>query len=239
MTAYSESGGVHKVGCKLGAAEERVGKCSCSVLAEERQDRLHDSAKLSGFGKPSQPAQACTIKTTFKALRIELDCIASEASCKYQTSNDGHSHLHLICSPCSSTEIAPRFLPSSTRPPPHLTSPHRLCIGTGCIAKTVPFCRESTSTSSTMGSISKPQSRSASPASDDFNLLSFDQDLTPLPVYKPAGDAALDFGGLLPAPLKVHEDLTSGCGGQTWPAGVVLARHMLRYHREDLKDASM
>lgn len=78
-----------------------------------------------------------------------------------------------------------------------------------------------------------------STTSEEFNPLAFDQDLTPLPVYKPAGDAALDFGGLLPAPLKVHEDLTSGCGGQTWPAGMVLARHMLRYHRDDLQDARM
>lgn len=83
---------------------------------------------------------------------------------------------------------------------------------------------------------------SASPrstTSEEFNPLAFDQDLTPLPVYKPAGDAALDFGGLLPAPLRVHEDLTSGCGGQTWPAGMVLARHMLRHHRDDLQDARM
>lgn len=83
-------------------------------------------------------------------------------------------------------------------------------------------------------------SRSPSPnSSEDFSPLAFDQDFTPLPEYKPAGDTALDFGGLLPAPLKVHEDLTSGCGGQTWPAGMVLARHMLRHHREDLKHARM
>ncbi|CAN8106250.1 unnamed protein product [Discula destructiva] len=62
-------------------------------------------------------------------------------------------------------------------------------------------------------------------------------DLAPLPVYKPAGDTALDFGGLLSAPLKVHEDLTSGCGGQTWIAGLTLTRHMLRYHRDDLREA--
>lgn len=74
---------------------------------------------------------------------------------------------------------------------------------------------------------------------DGLDFAAFDQDLTPLPEYKPAGDAALDFGGLLPAPLKVHEDLTSGCGGQTWPAGMVLARHMLRYHRSDIQDARM
>ncbi|KAG8170179.1 hypothetical protein KVR01_000924 [Diaporthe batatas] len=77
-------------------------------------------------------------------------------------------------------------------------------------------------------------SRSSSPELDPS---AFGVDFAPLPDYKAAGDTALDFGGLLETPLKVHEDLASGCGGQTWPAGVVLARHMLRYHREELRDA--
>ncbi|KUI61754.1 Putative protein N-methyltransferase YNL024C [Cytospora mali] len=79
-------------------------------------------------------------------------------------------------------------------------------------------------------------SRSSSPEIDPSTI---GVDFAPLPEYKAAGDTALDFGGLLPAPLKVHEDLKSGCGGQTWPAGMVLARHMLRYHRDSLQDARM
>lgn len=78
--------------------------------------------------------------------------------------------------------------------------------------------------------------RSPSP---EFNPLAFDEDLTPLPQYKAAGDTALDFSGLLAEPVKLHEDLKSGCGGQLWPAGMVLAKHMLRYHREELKTARM
>ncbi|KAM7200111.1 protein-lysine methyltransferase METTL21D [Rhypophila sp. PSN 637] len=74
--------------------------------------------------------------------------------------------------------------------------------------------------------------RSPSP---EFNPLAFDEGLTPLPEYKAAGTTALDFSGLLDEPLKLHEDLTSGCGGQLWPAGLVLAKHMLRYHRDELK----
>ncbi|KAK5661469.1 hypothetical protein OQA88_11371 [Cercophora sp. LCS_1] len=77
-------------------------------------------------------------------------------------------------------------------------------------------------------------SRSPSP---EFDPLAFDEELTPLPEYKPAGDTALDFSGLLAEPVKLHEDLKSGCGGQLWPAGMVLAKHMLRYHREELKTA--
>lgn len=81
--------------------------------------------------------------------------------------------------------------------------------------------------------------RSPSPLEKEFDPLTFDLDLTPLPKYKSAAVAALDFGGLLDAPLQVHEDSTSGCGGQTWIAGMTLTSHMLRYHKHDLKDARM
>ncbi|KAB5577663.1 putative methyltransferase-domain-containing protein [Coniochaeta sp. 2T2.1] len=63
------------------------------------------------------------------------------------------------------------------------------------------------------------------------------EDLTPLPEYKAATTTVLDFDGLLSEPLKLHEDLKTGCGGQLWPAGMVLAKHMLRYHRDKLAKA--
>lgn len=74
----------------------------------------------------------------------------------------------------------------------------------------------------------------------DFSPLTFADDMTlPLPAYKAAETSEFDIAGLLSTPLRLREDLTSGCGGQTWPAGMVLAKHMLRYHREDLRDARM
>ncbi|KAG7288499.1 hypothetical protein NEMBOFW57_004852 [Staphylotrichum longicolle] len=76
--------------------------------------------------------------------------------------------------------------------------------------------------------------RSPSP---EFSPLGFGEDLAPLPEYKAAGTTAVDFSGLLGEPLKLHEDLKSGCGGQLWPAGMVLAKHMLRYHRDTLQHA--
>ncbi|KAI0387082.1 putative methyltransferase-domain-containing protein [Hypomontagnella monticulosa] len=79
-----------------------------------------------------------------------------------------------------------------------------------------------------------PPQRTPSP---EFSPLAIGEDLAPLPAYKSAGTASVDFSGLLADPLKLHEDLTSGCGGQTWPAGMVLAKHMLRYHRDDMKDS--
>ncbi|KAK3941248.1 protein-lysine methyltransferase METTL21D [Diplogelasinospora grovesii] len=73
----------------------------------------------------------------------------------------------------------------------------------------------------------------------EFSPLAFDEGLTPLPEYKAAGTTALDFSGLLSEPLKLHEDLKTGCGGQLWPAGMVLATHMLRYHRDKLQNSRL
>lgn len=76
--------------------------------------------------------------------------------------------------------------------------------------------------------------------SPEFSPLAFAEELSvPLPIYKAAQTSNFDISGLLSTPLRLHEDLTSGCGGQTWPAGMVLAKHMLRYHREDMKNARM
>ncbi|CAK7563806.1 MAG: Protein-lysine N-methyltransferase efm6 [Sporothrix epigloea] len=63
--------------------------------------------------------------------------------------------------------------------------------------------------------------------------------IVPLPAYKAAGEIVIDFEGLLnmaPA-LRLREDLSEGCGGQTWPAGMVLAKHMLRYRRPEAANA--
>jgi len=79
-------------------------------------------------------------------------------------------------------------------------------------------------------------SRSSSP---ELDPVAVSEDLTPLPSLKQAGDSDIDFDGQLDRPLKVREDVRSGCGGQTWPAGLVLGKHMLRYHREELQDARM
>ncbi|KAK0741187.1 putative methyltransferase-domain-containing protein [Schizothecium vesticola] len=76
--------------------------------------------------------------------------------------------------------------------------------------------------------------RSPSP---EFSPLAFDEGLTPLPEIKMSGTTALDFSGLLDEPVRLHEDLKTGCGGQLWPAGMVLAKHMLRYHRDKLHEA--
>jgi hypothetical protein len=79
-------------------------------------------------------------------------------------------------------------------------------------------------------------SRSPSP---EFSPLGIGEDLSPLPNYKAPSTTSIDFLGLLNPSLRLHEDLKSGCGGQLWPAGMVLAQHMLRYHKDALKKARM
>lgn len=79
-----------------------------------------------------------------------------------------------------------------------------------------------------------PRSRSSSPG---FSPLAFDQDLAPLPEYRAASTSSVDLGGLLPTPITLHEDLKTGCGGMIWDAGVVLAKHMVRYQLDALRDA--
>jgi len=71
----------------------------------------------------------------------------------------------------------------------------------------------------------------------EFSPLAIGTDLSPLPAYRAPTTSEVSFSDLLSPPLRLHEDLKSGCGGQLWPAGMVLATHILRYHRHDLDDA--
>ncbi|EHY55925.1 Protein-lysine N-methyltransferase efm6 [Exophiala dermatitidis] len=73
-------------------------------------------------------------------------------------------------------------------------------------------------------------SRSPSPENDVFAMAT---NLVPERENKTAATTSLTFDGLLPdsAPLLLHEDLQEGCGGQLWPAGMVLAKYMLTYHK--------
>lgn len=83
------------------------------------------------------------------------------------------------------------------------------------------------------------QSIAMSDLDDNDGVFAISEDLVQSPNHKPAGNANLTFDGLLPAPLLLHEDLKEGCGGQLWPAGMVLSKYMLRQHKEDLKGRSM
>jgi protein N-lysine methyltransferase METTL21A len=75
------------------------------------------------------------------------------------------------------------------------------------------------------------------PSSPSLDPVAVSEDLAPLAAAKSKGDTDITFDGQLSAPLKLHEDVRTGCGGQTWPAGMVLGKHLLRYQRNDLEGA--
>ncbi|KAI0536973.1 putative methyltransferase-domain-containing protein [Xylaria digitata] len=93
-------------------------------------------------------------------------------------------------------------------------------------------------TATAMPVTSSSSSADSSDTEGEFSPLALADDFTPLPAYKAAGTTETDFGGLLSVgnKLRLHEDLTNGCGGQLWPAGMTLARYMLRYHGKGLAD---
>jgi len=72
-----------------------------------------------------------------------------------------------------------------------------------------------------------------------IDLLTFGKELIAQPTLKPAGITSIDFDGLLAPPLQLQEDLSNGCGGQLWPAGMVLSKYMLRMHEETVKGKTM
>ena len=65
----------------------------------------------------------------------------------------------------------------------------------------------------------------------EADALCVSEDLVQPRARKAAGMTELDLDGLLAAPLRLHEDLAHGCGGQLWPAGLVLVKYVLRLRR--------
>lgn len=80
------------------------------------------------------------------------------------------------------------------------------------------------------------RSLSSSPENDVFSISTA---LIPPAQVKTAGTASETFGGLLSTPLLLHEDLREGCGGQLWPAGMVLSKYMLTYQKQQLRGKSI
>lgn len=84
----------------------------------------------------------------------------------------------------------------------------------------------------------KPPSRSLS-SSPENDVFSISTTLIPPAQVKTAGTTSETFDGSLHTPLLLHEDLREGCGGQLWPAGMVLSKYMLTYHKKQLHGKSM
>jgi hypothetical protein len=77
-----------------------------------------------------------------------------------------------------------------------------------------------------MASLDEPLSES--PQSEQDPALTIPESLIPSPTHLQPRITTTSLDGLLPTPLRLKEDLTEGCGGKLWPAGMVLARYMVR-----------
>lgn len=69
--------------------------------------------------------------------------------------------------------------------------------------------------------------------------LDISEDLVQSPNHKAAGHSETTLDGLLHHMLKLYEDLKEGCGGQLWPAGMVLAKYLLRKPKDAFYGQSM
>jgi protein N-lysine methyltransferase METTL21A len=74
--------------------------------------------------------------------------------------------------------------------------------------------------------------------SNDSQLL-IGESLIPIRERKHPGTTVVTIDGLLKDPLHLKEDLKDGCGGQLWPAGLLLSKYMLEEHATDLVGKTM
>lgn len=86
-----------------------------------------------------------------------------------------------------------------------------------------------------MGDGASPPSSSVD---EDFPF-AISESLVPTRDRKEASLTKVTVNGLLAKPLLLKEDLKDGCGGQLWPAGILLSDYMLREHRSDLRGKTM
>jgi hypothetical protein len=77
-------------------------------------------------------------------------------------------------------------------------------------------------------------SRSQSP---EQAFLAFGEDFVKSPEHLAASTQSIDFDGLLDSPLLLHEDLAAGCGGMLWPAGMRMAKYLLKMKRDEIRNA--
>lgn len=72
-------------------------------------------------------------------------------------------------------------------------------------------------------------------AAEEANDVAFDisEELVSVREQKTASTGEVDFNGALKTPLRLREDVKEGCGGQLWPAGMILAKYLLRKPKLD------
>ena len=76
------------------------------------------------------------------------------------------------------------------------------------------------------------------PFEEDPAQFLISEDLVPSIIQKQSQTVALTFDGLLDPPLILHTN-EKECGGQLWPAGMVLAKYMIESKLNALKGRTM
>lgn len=79
----------------------------------------------------------------------------------------------------------------------------------------------------------------ATTTDSDPESFAISESLAPWRDNRAAVTTRVSLDGLLPEPLLLKEDLKEGCGGQLWPAGMVLAKYIINRHSSDLGDKTM
>jgi len=74
----------------------------------------------------------------------------------------------------------------------------------------------------------RPNEDSISTSLDTSSVvpLEVSESLVPVRETKRAGTSCVSLNGLLRCPIFIKEDLKEGCGGQLWPAGLLLAQYL-------------
>jgi hypothetical protein len=75
------------------------------------------------------------------------------------------------------------------------------------------------------------------PSSPEKDFFAFGEDYVKSPEHIPATIESIDFDGLLDNPLLLHQDLAAGCGGMLWPAGMRMAKYLLKMKRDEMRNA--
>ena len=81
--------------------------------------------------------------------------------------------------------------------------------------------------------------RDSNASNEVETFLTVAEDLVPLRDEEVPSTASIHFDGLLNPPLTLKQDMKEGCGGKTWPAGMVLAEYLLRCKLDSLKAKTM
>ena len=68
-----------------------------------------------------------------------------------------------------------------------------------------------------------------------MSIFEFSESLIPRGPSPPPSTTTISLSGLLDPALVLHQDLKEGCGGQTWPAGMVLSEFLIKYKLDGIR----